>query len=177
MHDSRMEAPSTARLVRIGTVARSAGLSTDTVRHYERLGLLQPACRTDGGFRLYERASLGRVQVIQAALRAGFSLKDLSEIFAERRAGRAPCQRVRAMAAEKLTTVETELRRLRHLRRALRQTLIDWDERLTRAPSGQMVGLLESLATAMAVGKGWPGTSQAARRPLRGRSRSEEVST
>jgi MerR family transcriptional regulator, copper efflux regulator len=166
-----------AGLVRIGSVARSAGLSTDAVRHYERLGLLQSASRTEGGFRLYETASLRRVQVIQAALRAGFSLKELSEIFAERRAGRAPCRRVRAMAAEKLATVEKELRRLGQLRRALRQTLIDWDERLTRAPSGQMVGLLEALATAMAVGKGWPGGRQPEKRPLRGRSRTEEVST
>lgn len=171
-----MEAHSAAGLVRIGTVARSARLSPDTVRHYERLGLLQSVSRTEGGFRLYEGDSLRRVQVIQAALRAGFSLRELSEIFAERRAGRAPCRRVRAMAAEKLTAVEVELRRLQHLRRALRQTLVEWDRRLTRAPSGQMVGLLEALATAMAVGKGWP-ADRPAKRPLRGRSRTEEVTT
>lgn len=171
-----MEAHSAPRLIRIGTVAQSAGLSPDTVRHYERLGLLQSVSRTDGGFRLYEGAALRRVKVIQAALRAGFSLRELSEIFAERRAGRAPCRRVRAMAAEKLAAVEAELRRLQRLRRALRQTLVEWDRRLTRAPSGQMVGLLEALATAMAEGKGWP-ADRPAKRLLRGRSRTEEETT
>src|SRR5205814_6034790 len=95
-----------ARFVRIGTVARSAGLSPDSIRHYERLGLIDAVGRSDGGYRLYPEAALRRVQVVQAALRAGFGLKELAAIFAERRAGRAPCRRVRALAADKLAAIE-----------------------------------------------------------------------
>jgi DNA-binding transcriptional MerR regulator len=145
--------PSThPRLVRIGTVARSAGLSPDSIRHYERLGLIDSVARSSGGYRLYPEAALRRVQVVQAALRAGFGLKELVAIFAERRAGRAPCRRVRALAAEKLAAVEAELRRLLRLRRALRHTLAEWDRRLVGASPGRMVGLLESLAAAMSGG-------------------------
>ena len=157
---------STARLLRIGAVAKSVGLSVDSIRHYERLGLLVPAGRTEGGFRLYPEPALRRVQVIQAALQAGFTLHELAGIFAERRAGRAPCRRVRALAAEKLAAVEAELRRVTRLRRALRRTLAEWDARLLASSPGQMVGLLESLATAMAAGgEIWPGRGR--QRPLR----------
>ena len=139
-----------AAQLRIGAVARSAGLTPDSVRHYERLGLLAPASRTEGGFRLYPEAALRRMQVIQAALRSGFTLKELAGIFAERRAGRAPCRRARELAAQKLQAVEAELARLAALRRALVETLADWDARLAGAPPDRPVGLLEALADSMA---------------------------
>jgi DNA-binding transcriptional MerR regulator len=157
------------RHVQIGVVARSIGVSPDTIRHYERLGLIAPASRSAGGFRLYREDALRRVRVVQAALHAGFTLDELAGILAERSRGRAPCQRVRALAAAKLATVDAELARLRSLRKALTTTLADWDARLERTAPGQTAGLLESLADALGT---WP----ARRRSIRGAARTEVVS-
>ena len=141
--------------LRIGNVARAAGLSPDAIRHYERRGLLGVAQRSDGGYRLYRDEDLRRVRVIQAALAAGFTLEELARIFAERRAGRAPCRHVRRLAEEKLRRIDEQLGQLRRLRRALGRTLADWDRRLDMTAPGQPAGLLEALAESMSAGA-WP---------------------
>jgi DNA-binding transcriptional MerR regulator len=64
------------------------------IRHYEKLGLLKKAVRSDGGYRLYDTTAVTRVQTIRCAVKAGFSLAELSGIFRERDEGGAPCHRV-----------------------------------------------------------------------------------
>jgi DNA-binding transcriptional MerR regulator len=145
-----MPPPLSPRLIQIGVVARAIDVTPDTIRHYERLGLIEPASRSSGGFRLYREDALRRAFVIQASLQAGFTLAELAGVFAERRRGRAPCRRVRALAAAKLASVDAELVRLHTLRRALAGTLAAWDLQLQSTSPGQMAGLLESLADAMA---------------------------
>jgi DNA-binding transcriptional MerR regulator len=129
--------------LRIGVVARSAGVSVDTIRHYGRLGLLPELPRAAGGARRYPESALRRVQVIQAALAVGFTLKELAWAFTERRAGRAPCLRVRGLATEKLAAVDRRVEELQRLREALHRALSDWESRLSR---GQPAGLLDALA-------------------------------
>jgi len=75
-------------------LARLAGVSTDTLRYCERLGLLPAAPRSASGYRLFPAQALHRVPLIRGALATGFSIRELTEIFAERDRGRAPCQRV-----------------------------------------------------------------------------------
>jgi DNA-binding transcriptional MerR regulator len=133
-------------LLRIGDLARIANLSPDTLRHYERLGLLS-ATRTPGRFREYDRDAVHRVRVIQAALAIGFTLAELGEIFAERAAGRAPCQRVRKLAGAKLVALTERIRELSRLRRQLERTLALWDGQLSGTPSGAPARLLDSLAS------------------------------
>jgi DNA-binding transcriptional MerR regulator len=62
-----------------GELARRAGVSAATIRHYERLGLLKTLARTEGGYRNYPPESLDRMTVIRRALGVGFSLKELSQ--------------------------------------------------------------------------------------------------
>jgi DNA-binding transcriptional MerR regulator len=64
-----------------GDVARLAGLSADTLRRYEKLGLLPKAFRTKGGYRLYPPETLDRVRTIQSALRVGFELSELADFL------------------------------------------------------------------------------------------------
>src|SRR5262249_34915889 len=149
------DAGMTSTKLRIGIVARAAGLSPDAIRHYERKGLLSVAERTEGGYRVYRDEDLRRVRVIQAALAAGFTIDELARIFAERRAGRAPCRRVRSLAEEKLARVDAQLAELRGLRKALARTLGDWDRRLGATPAGRPAGLLEALADSMSEAA-WP---------------------
>jgi DNA-binding transcriptional MerR regulator len=132
--------------LRIGALARACALSPDSLRHYERLGLLPTLPRTRGGFRQYPAVALRRIRVIQAALAIGFTLDELRQIFRERAAGRAPCARVLDLAEHKLAELEAELLRLAQLRDALRGVIRDWRTRKQSAPPGQPAGLLDALA-------------------------------
>jgi DNA-binding transcriptional MerR regulator len=132
-------------VLRIGELARLTRLSPDTLRHYERLGLIS-AARTTGGFREYGRDAAQRVHVIQAALAIGFTLAELSGILAERAAGRAPCQRVRKLAGAKLVALTERIAELSRLRRQLVRTLAIWDTQLAGTPAGAPARLLDSLA-------------------------------
>ena len=129
-----------------GELARMAGVSADTVRYYERRGLIRAVPRSPAGYRLFPQETLGRVQLIQGALAMGFSLKELGALLGERDRGGAPCKQVRQMAAEKLKALETRLREMQHWRRELRVTLAVWDRTLRKTRSGQRAGLLESFA-------------------------------
>jgi DNA-binding transcriptional MerR regulator len=127
-------------------VARIAGVSTDTLRHYERKGLLA-TFRSPNGYREYPPEAPDRVRLIRRALTVGFSLDELARLLAMRDRGRAPCRATRALAAEKLAAVEAQLRDLAALRDELRVLLEEWDERLAQTPEGQPARLLEQLAS------------------------------
>ena len=131
---------------RSGELARLAGVSTDTLRHYERKGVLPAPRRAANGYRVYPAQALGRVRLVRRALGVGFTLDELALILKERERGGAPCRQVRTLAASKLTEVETRLSELVTLRDELRATLADWDSRLSRTNAGERAGLLDALA-------------------------------
>ena len=127
-------------------LAAASGVSTDTLRHYERLGLLQGTTRTRAGYRRYPPATVERVRLIQRALVVGFSLRDLASVLGQRDRGAAPCRRVRALVAERLDALEQRLNDLSVLRDEMRILLREWDRRLSQTPSGQRARLLDMLA-------------------------------
>ena len=134
--------------MRSGELARAAGVSADTLRHYERLGLLAEPARRANGYRVYPPAALARVRLIQGGLAIGFTLAELATFLGLRDSGAAPCRRVRAAAGERLAEVESRIDELCRFRDDLRRTLGDWDERLGSAGDGRPVRLLESLDVA-----------------------------
>jgi MerR family copper efflux transcriptional regulator len=140
-------------LLRSGKLARLAGVSTDLLRHYERIGILPSPERASNGYRLYPAPMVPRVRAVRRFLSLGFSLAELARIFAIRDRGGIPCRNVRALAEEKLRHTEQSLMELKALRRQLREIIRDWDRRLHRTPRGQKAGLLESLAQVPALGK------------------------
>ena len=130
---------------RSGELAQLAGVSTDTLRHYERKGLLKRARRSANGYREYLATDLDRVRLVRGALGIGFSLDELARILSVRDQGGAPCHRVRALAGAKLTEVENQIRELSTLRDALRRLLKRWDELLMKTSRDERAGLLETL--------------------------------
>ena len=132
--------------LRSGELARLAGVSADTLRHYERKGVLQKPRRSANGYREYPPDALARVLLVRRALAFGFTLDELARVLRARERGAAPCREVRALAAEKLSGVEARLRELASLRDELRATLDDWDSRLSKTAAGERARLLESLA-------------------------------
>jgi len=135
-----------AKSLRSGNLARLTGVSADTLRHYERLGILPKSQRTEGGYRIYASGAVQRVQLAQRALQLGFSLAELSEIFRTRDDGGAPCHRVLSLTEEKLRSLGRRIEELRRTQSYMRQLLRDWRRKLRRTPPGGKAMLLHSLA-------------------------------
>ena len=85
---------------------------TDTLRHYERLGVLAKPQRTAGNYREYPATSRQRVELIQRTLAIGFSLPELKTLLAERDRGGAPCHRARELLKLKISTVNRKIENL-----------------------------------------------------------------
>jgi MerR family transcriptional regulator, copper efflux regulator len=133
--------------LRSGELARLAGVSTDTLRYYERHRLLPTIPRATNGYRCYPPQAVDRVALIRRALGLGFSVTELARILKARDAGGAPCKTVRALAAEKLQQVEQQMRDLTRFRTELRGVLREWDQRLAGSLASP-VRLLESMRVA-----------------------------
>jgi DNA-binding transcriptional MerR regulator len=128
-----------------GALAKAAGVSPDTIRHYERIGVLPRASRTDSGYRVYPASAVERVFVVRRALRIGFTLAELSEVLRARDAGGAPCHRVYKLAQEKFKNITADIEALKQTQRYLRQVLDDWEHRMLQTAPGQKSNLLHSL--------------------------------
>jgi MerR family copper efflux transcriptional regulator len=138
-----------SKALRSGALAKVAGLSPDTIRHYERIGVLPRASRTESGYRLYPASAVERVLVVQRALRIGFTLAELAEVLKARDAGGAPCRRVYQLAQEKLKGIEADIEALKRTKRYLKKVLSDWEQRIQHAGPGQKSNLLHSLSEAL----------------------------
>jgi DNA-binding transcriptional MerR regulator len=138
-----------AKTLHSGGLAKATGVSTDTIRHYEKIGVLPRASRTESGYRLYPESAVERVLVVQRALRIGFTLAELAEVLKARDAGGAPCQRVYKLAKDKLKGIRGDIEALKRTERYLKQVLSDWEDRIQRASPGTKSNLLHSLTGAI----------------------------
>ncbi|HLW76162.1 MAG TPA: heavy metal-responsive transcriptional regulator [Bryobacteraceae bacterium] len=134
-----------AKAMRSGELARECGVSVDTLRHYERMGVLPRPRRSAAGYRQYGPEALKRVRLVRRALEIGFTLEELAGILRVRDSGGAPCREVRALAESKLEQVIQRIADLGDLRDHLRRVLANWDRRLEQTPAGARAGLLEGL--------------------------------
>jgi DNA-binding transcriptional MerR regulator len=116
--------------MRIGKLAEQAGVTADTIRYYERRGLLAPPRRSPSGYREYDREVLDDLRFIKKAQALGLRLSDVREVLEISAGGRPPCEHVRATVSGRLAEVEERLRELQALRCTLKETLA----RLDRAP-------------------------------------------
>lgn len=130
------------RGLRIGEVSKASGVGVETLRFYERRGLLGRPARTSANYRVYSRETVERLAFIRRAQLIGFSLDEIQRILAERAEGRTPCRAVREMARRKLDDLDARLRELRRHRKELSDLLDEWGER--EDDPGHFCGLIES---------------------------------
>jgi DNA-binding transcriptional MerR regulator len=128
-----------------GELAAAVGVSSDTLRHYERKGVLPRAPRSANGYRRYPASALERVKLIRSSLAMGFTLDELARVFAEREKGGAPCREVYGLAVAKLADLDEQIRSLVELRKRLRFVVADWNDRLASTEKAGKARLLESL--------------------------------
>ena len=105
-------------LMKIGQLADAVGVGVETVRYYERRGLLETPLRTEAGYRQYGASDVARIEFLLRAKELGFTLAEISELFA------ATTTDVAAAVRAKLTAVEVQISELAETRCRLRQ-LID----------------------------------------------------
>jgi DNA-binding transcriptional MerR regulator len=133
---------------RSGELARLAGVSADTLRFYEKQGMLARPPRTSGGYRIYPAEALKRVRLIRGALSLGFSVAELKQLLRQRDSGGAPCMFARKLAQTKLEAIEREMQQLQAFRKLLQKAIGAWDERIAASPANARLGLLETFVDA-----------------------------
>ena len=132
-------------LMTIGKAAALAGVSVDTLRYYERLGLFPKPTRTRAGYRVYSPTIVNRLTLVRNAQRFGFSLREIAGFLRVRDGGGAPCRTVRAAAERMLEAIDQQIADLAARREQMRKTLRGWDRKLEQTPVGAPGRLLENL--------------------------------
>ncbi len=107
----------------IGTVARATATKVETVRYYERIGLLPPPARTGGNYRAYDAQHLDRLRFIRRGRELGFSLDEIRELLHLSDNPDQPCAEVDRIAQAHLGNVERKLADLAALRGTLRRLI------------------------------------------------------
>ncbi len=108
-------------ILSIGQVARRAGVGVETVRFYEREGLLEEPPRRASGYRQYSEQVVARLHFIKRAQQLGFSLKEITELLRLRVDAQTSCEEVKQRTEAKIAEVERKLVELQRMRQALLQ--------------------------------------------------------
>jgi MerR family transcriptional regulator, mercuric resistance operon regulatory protein len=109
--------------VQIGRVSEETGLSVDAIRFYEKLRLLDRPLRTEGGFRLFHREDIARIQFIRQAQQLGLSLAEIRELLILQHNDAQACSHVRDLLRVKVRAVRAKIRELGRLERQLTGSL------------------------------------------------------
>lgn len=134
--------------MRIGQLAEATGVSADTIRYYERIGLLPRPARSESGYRAYPSGAANRIRVIRNAVQLGFPLAEIAKVLRVRDTGGAPCRQVRDYAQTLVAQIEDRIRQLDSDKRSMVAMIRDWDTQLARA-GGARANLLESVDIAV----------------------------
>lgn len=103
----------------IGQVAKRAGIGLETVRFYERQGLIEEPGRKESGYRQYAEEVVARLRFIRRAKELGFSLKEIRELLALRHDPSTTCAEVRNRAKAKIANIEEKIQTLQRMKKAL----------------------------------------------------------
>lgn len=106
-------------MLTIGRAAAQLGVSADTLRYYEKEGLLPLARKSKSGYRLYNQDDLRRIGFIRKAQRTGFSLDEIKDLLKLRTDGSACCRDVRSIAIQKRLDIEHKIRALQSMSQSL----------------------------------------------------------
>ena len=131
----------------IGQLAKLAGVKSDTVRFYERKGLLPRATRSATDYRIYDDAAVKRLRFVRKAQALGFSLDEIGRILSLRGRGKETCRCGVSMAKATLAETDTKLKELQKFRDGLAANLEHW-----RGQAGQGKAAAEFCALIEASG-------------------------
>ena len=131
-------------MLTIGKLALRAEVTADTLRYYEKEGLLAPAKKTDAGYRLYDDEAIRRLRFVRQAQQCGFSLAEIRELLALKNSDAACCKDVRSVAIEKKLQLEHKIRALRVMSQALNELITICDDETRPLDECPILAALES---------------------------------
>lgn len=131
-------------MLTVGKLALRVDVTTDTVRYYEKEGLLAPARKTHAGYRLYDDTAIRRLRFIKQAQQCGFSLAEIRELLALKSSDAACCKDVRSVAIEKKLHLEHKIKALRVMSQALSELITICDDETRPLEECPILAALES---------------------------------
>ena len=133
--------------LKVGAVAKAAGVGAQTLHYYERLGLLEKPKRSAANYRLYSTEAVRRVQFIKKAQSLGLSLEEIKQILDLKKHRHAPCRKVVELGEKHFQEIDARLAQLRAYRRALGRALSEWrkEDTTERECAGEFCDLIERL--------------------------------
>lgn len=106
-----------------GQLAKKTCVNPETIRYYEKLGLLPKAVRTDSGYRLFSEEDVKRIKFVKRAKELGFTLKEIKELLELRFDSSGSCSEVREFAEEKLKDIEQKIKDLENIKQVLKELI------------------------------------------------------
>lgn len=126
---------------KIGEVAKLSGVGIETLRFYEKSGLLDRPSRTASGYRVYDADIIDRLSFIKKAQVLGFTLEEIRELISHKRAGESPCRHVRKKVRSRLKELDERIRQMTLYRDELAAELKLWEKK--GEAEGHICGLIE----------------------------------
>jgi len=128
-------------------LAKLAGVNTNVVRYYSKIGLLSPTRNPDNGYREYTPQDVNRVRFIRKAKWLGFTLKDVETILTESDSGKSPCGKVRGIITERTQEIQQRLDHLHEMQERMESAMEAWTLMSDSAPGDEHIcGLIDDLA-------------------------------
>ena len=128
------------KMLTIGQLAKETGLTTVTIRYYERCGLLPKLNRSNGGFRLYPESILTRFYFIKNAKAVGFELKEIKDLL-DFQVHKKSSQQVKTCTQQKIQAIEDKIKVLQKIKR----TLTQWEKACNGKIAIDQCPILENL--------------------------------
>lgn len=110
--------------MRIGQIAKQAGVHVETIRFYERKGLIQQPLRRTGGYREYPQETIVRIRFIKRAKKLGFSLPEIAELLALKANPKATCADVKKRTEDKISAIHERMTDLQKIKQALEELVM-----------------------------------------------------
>lgn len=107
------------QLLTVGQLAKACEVRADTVRYYERIGMIGEAKRTDAGYRKFDEKAAERIRFIRNAQGLGFSLDEIKELLTLANDESSDCSAIREFAEDKVALLEKQIRQMRAFKREL----------------------------------------------------------
>ena len=120
--------------MKVSELAKQAGVTADTVRHYSKIGLLNPRRDPDNGYQLYDGEAWKRLRFIQKARLLGFSLQDIGAIVHHQHRGASPCPMVRNLMQAHLPKVRQQITELQQQLDRMERAMSAWEAMPDGAP-------------------------------------------
>ncbi|TMO06857.1 MULTISPECIES: MerR family transcriptional regulator [unclassified Pseudoalteromonas] len=125
-------------------LAKLMNVTADTVRHYTRVGLLNPVRSAENSYQEYTKQDQQRLKFIISARQLGFSLKDIQQIVDESEQGNCPCPLTRKLIAKRLEETEVLFQETLKLRNRMHAAITQWETSVDGANASDVCSLIES---------------------------------